>query len=32
MMQDDEFSEWEEENEMSEDKAKYWFTEIKWIR
>ena len=27
--QDDEFSEWEEENETGEDKAKYWFTRDK---
>ena len=27
--QDDEFSEWEEENETDEDKAKYWFTRDK---
>ena len=26
---DDEFSEWEEENETNEDKAKYWFTRDK---
>ena len=27
--EDDEFSEWEEENEGNEDKAKYWFTRDK---
>jgi len=27
--EDDEFSEWEEENESSEEKAKYWFTRDK---
>ena len=27
--EDDEFSEWEEEDETSEDKAKYWFTRDK---
>ena len=26
---DDEFSEWEEDNEKTEDKAKYWFTRDK---
>mgnify|MGYP007000055503 len=27
--EDDEFSEWEEENDENEDKAKYWFTRDK---
>ena len=27
--EDDEFDEWEEENESTEDKAKYWFTRDK---
>ena len=28
-MEDDEFSEWEEDIEKNEDKSKYWFTRDK---